>query len=236
MTQFRTRVPSHELPRGGSGAQGAKGATVRPNTMLDAAEDVRGVSQTRAGNRCTVTGGAVGAFETPILFQYLFDIVPQEGSERALALQVDPARSAMVSFHVSYAWQDGHENVETGGESTRQRPVRDHKMFVCFGAGNTEHTVIVDVGEGCVVNVPGQNAYAGLLDYSFERVPPGQPPPYVALVSGGSAQSGTHPVTSYVSTRVFAPYQVFVDTLNPPTIPDLLAQLCDAAKLGTYLL
>lgn len=192
------------------------------------------ISGAQAGDNVQAGRLPTPIFETPNVFPYLGDLVPDMGTQnRSINLHTTDNKSSAIGLAMSYIETTQLEpwpaNLPSEPPWLATVPARDHASFAKFGTGAAQHSVEFDCGEGNVLNVPGSTVEVTLIDWTFFRDVSalfGQNLPQ--LSSFCHAYAMPIPGHSTFTTRVMTFYQVDVDLLAPPTIQGLQAQLVEA--------
>ncbi len=204
-------------------------------------EEARGDQGSQAGHKAQSSGFPTAVFETPNVFAYLRDLLPnQQRQGRMINLHTNDERSSGMSVTMSYEELGPGEPLPAAGGNEPPygagwTPSRDHAAWMRFGAGGSNHHVEFDCGEGNSINVPGSAVEVTLIDWTFNRNLGGiySDPPL--LTSYAHASSGSMPGHALFTTRVLTFYQVDLDLLNPPTLEQHMADLLEALSKRTLL-
>lgn len=196
-----------------------------PSTMVSDA--LRTQESARVGNTITISETGVAIFETVNNFPYLKDIKPPESQSETISLDTEPMFSAYCTLVMSYTYNKEQEEKFITGQGDDDEltvGIREHRALIRFGVSAAPHLVEVDVAEGGVVSIPAASCGVSIIDYTFDR-------DAVKGANGKGLQSQCHmssgggasPAT--YTERVFCPYQVAVDPLDPPTVEGLMEEL-----------
>lgn len=196
-----------------------------PSTMVSDA--LRTQETARVGNTVAISQTGEAIFQTVNNYPYLKDIKPPETQSETVSLDTEPMFSAYCTLVMGYTYNKTEEEpfitgVGDGDELTVG--IREHRALIRFGVSAAPHLVEVDVCEGGVVSIPGSSCGVSILDYTFDRSPVNGANgiglrSQCHLASGGGASPATY------TERIFCPYQVAVDPLDPPTVETLIEQL-----------
>ena len=208
------------------------------NTMV---EDSRayGTAVGKVGNRIVA-----GNVPTPVLeqvfqpngFSYLKDLIPDVSGKLGVNLKVPSYLSAGCTLQTGYVSTLPNEVVNpSAGEPplTGAAPYRDHRLWVQFGAGASEHQAEIDTGQGNSMQISGDNVRAMLVDWSWARnigLYTWQP-----LTTDLSMAAAVPATPGFCTTRVCAPYQRVLDLQDLPTVEEWKRQLAEACALRQYV-
>lgn len=197
-------------------------------------------SESRAGNNMLAGSNPQARMEMVGTMNYLLDLEPDYSAARLVELQATAPFSGQTTLTISYLWTDQLEqnNYPQGGEfGSMSTPLRDHRILVKFGAGAATHDVECDVTEGGVITVPGCVVDVSLYSTAFNRWQGAD-----AFMTQSRLKTQAH-LSSFAGVsqatcteRVYAPMQVDLDLLNPPTIQSHMKALWDAICGEVYLL
>jgi hypothetical protein len=184
----------------------------------------------RVGNVVSITETGEAQFETVGNFAYLKDIRPPETQVEAVSLDTEPMFSAYCTLVMSYTYNRSEEEpYKTGLGDGDEVSVetREHRALVRFGVSAAPHLIEVDVCEGGVVSIPAASCSVAIVDYTFSRTPV-KGAGGLGLKSQAHMSSGGGAAGAVYTERVYCPYQVTVDPLDPPTIETHLENLKNA--------
>ena len=210
--------------------------SIEPTNPIAAAK-MSGYSAGRVGREESPLSLPTQVLETVGALPYLLDVRPRLEGARTIALRADDNHSHGMTLVVSYKERKGDEYAPDNSLASRELfdfYIRDHKILLQFGAGEASHTAMLDVVEGMTINIPGSYAEATIFDLSQSRQVTLTDQP-TTWADQASASVQPHPRTSQYTTKAYAPYQVSVDLLDPPTMQDYKLQLYQALVARTIV-
>jgi len=223
---------SYERINRSTRSTGELGGERLPLSPLSDAMSGGAAQSSRTGNDVVAGPAPAAEFQTVNGFAYLKDLRPNLAAQRSVYLSADPVYSASCSLVTSYNAVQNPENtmlLDAADASFVSSPLRDFRWWIEFGVASTKHSMEVDVSEGVVATLPCATINVTLYSTHYTRKLKTQ---IMELESMAHLSTGGVPRASYVTDRVYCPFQVSVDPLNPPTIEQQLADLKAAVCVG----